>query len=128
MRVPFDRRSTVVAVSAMILGPSKEIRANLILDTGATWSLLGTRILREAGYDRSIAEEQRTITSATGSTRVPAIRVQRFRVLGKERLSFPVLWHDLPAALRVDGLLGLDFLRLYRLNLDFPGGHISLRP
>jgi hypothetical protein len=43
-------------------------------------------------------------------------------------LNFPVICHDLPAALHVDGLLGLDFVRRYRLSVDFQAGFISLRP
>lgn len=36
------------------------------------------------------------------------------------------LCHDLPAEVRVDGLLGLDFLRGRRLTLDFRTGRLSL--
>lgn len=36
------------------------------------------------------------------------------------------LCRDLPAEVRVDGLLGLDFFRGTRLALDFRAGRLSL--
>ncbi len=128
MRFPFDSTSHLVIVTAQILGPAKEGEADLIVDTGAAWSVLSQRLLRELGYDPAAADERRVIITAKGSVSVPALRVQRFRALGKERLNFPVVGHDLPASLQVEGLLGLDFIRRYRLVVDFRGGFISLRP
>jgi len=44
------------------------------------------------------------------------------------RTNFPVVAHDLPPAVTVDGLLGLDFFRDLVLTLDFARGRIDLRP
>ena len=40
--------------------------------------------------------------------------------------NFPVLCHDLPSTVTVDGVLGLDFLRGGRLKVDFRAGLLSL--
>lgn len=90
--------------------------------------MLSIDVLRAVGYDPDAAPRNQIVVTASRSERVPSIRVQRFRALGKERLNFPVLCHDLPPGLQVDGLIGLDFMRRYRLSVDFPAGFISLRP
>jgi len=43
-------------------------------------------------------------------------------VLGKEAQDVPCIVHDLPEASRVDGLLGLSFLRRFKVCLDFQEG------
>ncbi len=128
MRFSFDRKASTVITAVRILGPSKEVTADLMLDTGATGSLIGSQMLLDAGYDPDAATTRSLIVTASGSINVPVLRVQRFRAFGKQALNFQVIRHDLPPALHVDGLLGLDFLRRYRLSVDFPGGFVSLRP
>jgi hypothetical protein len=127
MRTPFNPRAMVV-VSAQILGPLGEGNADLLVDTGAAYSMLSLIVLRAVGYEPDMATDRRTAVTASRPEIIPVLQVQRFRALGKERLNFPVLCHNLPAGLQVDGLLGLDFIRRHRLNLDFISGFISLRP
>jgi hypothetical protein len=57
---------------------------------------------------------------------VPRIVLNRLSVLGRTRLAFPLLAHDLPPAAGIDGLLGLDFLRSTVLTVDFHLGRITL--
>ena len=67
MRLRFDPRANCVIVSAEILGPFGEAKAQLILDTGATWSLLSRRVLLASGYQPDEALERRVIVTASGS-------------------------------------------------------------
>jgi hypothetical protein len=41
-------------------------------------------------------------------------------------MDYPVVCHTLPAGTKVDGLLGLDFLRGQSLLIDFRAGEIML--
>jgi hypothetical protein len=52
--------------------------------------------------------------------------VRRISALGQERSNFPVLAYTLPAEIGVDGMLGLDFLRGFKLTVDFRDGQLSL--
>jgi predicted aspartyl protease len=126
LRFPFNRKLGLIVVEAHIAGPSRDGIALLALDTGATWSMVNRKLLQTLGYDL-VGLEHRTISTASASLTTPVLTVQRLRSLGKERLDFPVLCNDLPAPLHVHGLLGLDFLRSYRLVVDFPTGAVSLR-
>jgi hypothetical protein len=98
-----------------------------MLDTGATYSMLSYIFLRAIGYEPDSTGDRTEIITASRSETIPVIRVQHFRALGKDCRNFPVLCHNLPAGLHVDGLLGLDFVRRHRLGLDFISGFISLR-
>jgi hypothetical protein len=47
--------------------------------------------------------------------------------LGKSVTSLEVLCHTLPPTSRVDGLLGLNFLRQFNVSLNFKRGYITIR-
>ena len=128
VRTPFNALAASVIVTARIQGPLGEGNADLMLDTGASYSMLSYIVLRALRYEPDASMERLTMITASRSESVPVIRVRRFQSLGIERLNFPVLCHNLPAGLHVDGLLGLDFVRRYRLSLDFLSGFITLRP
>ena len=64
--------------------------------------------------------------TASGAENVPSLTVARLTALGQDRSAFPVLALTLPAATAVEGVLGLDFLRGYALNIDFRTGQITL--
>ena len=50
----------------------------------------------------------------------------RIDALGRTVRSFPILIGQLPAGLRIGGLLGLDFFRDTRLTIDFRARVVSV--
>jgi hypothetical protein len=78
------------------------------------------------GYDPALASDRVQVTTGSGVEYVPRVQVSRFKSLGQERALFPILGHTLPPSATVDGLLGLDFLRGQRLEIDFVRGFVSL--
>jgi hypothetical protein len=64
--------------------------------------------------------------SASGIQPVALVTVLRLKALEQERQQFPVIAHTLPAAAAIDGLLGLDFYRGQKLDIDFRQGLITL--
>jgi hypothetical protein len=54
------------------------------------------------------------------------IVVERFEALGKVATNLQVVCHDLPARTTVRGLLGLNFLRRFDLQISFKRGVIKL--
>ena len=57
---------------------------------------------------------------------LPRVLLQRFVALGQQRDAFEVLGHTLPASAKIDGLLGLDFMRGQTLTVDFRLGQVRL--
>jgi gag-polyprotein putative aspartyl protease len=98
----------------------------LVLDTGATNSLIRSAVLTTLGYDPGTSIDRVQVAMGNGIEIVPRIILTRLTSLGQHRIGLPVLSHPIPPAAGVDGLLGLDFFRGQVLTLDFRGGLISL--
>lgn len=126
MSFPFDPARGLVIIWAELFGPAGRVRLRLALDTGATGTLINVGHLVAIGYDPSLSPDRTQVTTGSEVEYVPRITTSRFRALGQERTSFPVLSHTLPPGAGVDGLLGVDFLRGQRLEIDFARGLISL--
>ncbi len=122
MSFPFDSRQGLVVVPARLWGPGGDIVVRLALDTGATYTLVGSELLEALGYDPLSAEKRVRVTTASGEETAPQVVVGKVEALGQERRQFPVLCHTLPAGVNMDGLLGLDFFRGQRLVIDFRSG------
>jgi len=126
MSFSFNPREGLVVVGTELEGPSGTAVLRLALDTGATSTLVNVGMLVAVGYDPAMAATRVQVTTGSGIEFAPRIVVIRLRVLGQERRDFPVLGHTLPPSAGVDGLIGLDFLRGFKLRVDFQTGEISL--
>jgi predicted aspartyl protease len=90
----------------------------LLVDTGATYTVLPIKFLIELGYDVSASARRTKISAAGGMLEVPMINVDRFSCLGRQVDSFSVVGLDLPFSTVVNGLLGMDFLERHRALID----------
>ena len=126
MSFSFDPDAKVVVVQVRIWGPRGRTIVRLALDTGATQTLLNWDITMALGYDPLTSPSRVPITTGSGVEFAPTITLDKIEALGIERLQFRVLCHTLPPSAGVDGLLGLDFLRGYRVVLDFRAGATTI--
>jgi predicted aspartyl protease len=115
-----------IVVEASLSGPAGQADLRLILDTGATTSLIDRSIIASLGFDLAGATNHVPMTTGSGVVSVPRIVLTRLTSLGHHRFGFPVLAHSLPAGAQVFGLLGLDFLRGHKLRIDFLAGRVEL--
>ncbi len=126
MSHPFNPKHGPVLVDAEVTGPSRSITHRLILDTGATTTLLKETVLLALGYDLASVSDRVQMTTGSLVTSVPRVVLTRLSALGQHRFGFPVLAYTLATGVSVSGLLGLDFLRDQMLTLDFRVGQIAL--
>jgi predicted aspartyl protease len=127
MSDPFDPNLEAVLVHGEVSGPSgHSVKATLVLDTGATTSIISTDVLTRLGYDPAASPDRVQVLTGSGVQILPRLVLNRSTALGQDRIDFPVLCHAFPPAAGIDGLLGLDFLRGQILTLDFRGGLITL--
>ena len=129
MSFPFDSKSGAIYVQGEVTGPARTASVRLILDTGATMSLINSRVLIGLGFDpKTSAGRIGEADVVTGSRieRASKLMLTRLTVLGQHRFGFPVVAHDLPPSAAIDGLLGLDFFRDQALTIDFRTGRITL--
>ena len=122
----FNAQRGVIVVQARVWGPLGYASAELILDTGATFTLVNPAILRAVGYEPQRAPDRQYIITASATEFVPRLTVTRLTALGKNVANFPILCHSLPPTSQVHGVLGLDFFRNRRLTLDFRRSTITL--
>ena len=122
----FNPKHGPVLVDAEVTGPSRSITLRLILDTGATTTVLKETVLLALGYDLASVTDRVQMTTGSLVMSVPRVVLTRLTALGQHRFGIPVLAYTLPTGVSVSGLLGLDFLRDQTLTLDFRAGQISL--
>lgn len=126
MNFPFNPEGEVIPVEVYLSGPAGNTSANFSLDTGATRSLVGRDIVVTLGYDLAAATSFSNFITGSGIETAPRINIERLEALGQERRNFPVVCHNLPSGVPVDGVLGLDFLRGQKLTVDFRAGLVTL--
>ena len=126
MSIDFNPVRGLVIIAAQAYGPDGDTLARLALDTGALGTLFSLAILITIGYDPSQATEHVSIVTASSTERVPRIVARQLTALGRTQADVRIQCHALPAATKVDGVLGLDFIRGQRLVVDFRAGRVTL--
>lgn len=98
------------------------------LDTGSSNTSIPTKIASDLGYD--LSNPKQVILLITGSNIVPAkiITARKLTAIGESVENIDVVCHDLPFGSTIDGVLGLDFLKHFDMNISFSTGTIELHP
>ncbi|MGH2413685.1 MAG: aspartyl protease family protein [Microcystaceae cyanobacterium] len=84
-----------------------------LVDTGSSYTLLRLNLLKSLGCDLQKPLRQMRTTTAGGIIEAPVVSVPWFSCLGQRVDSFPIVAYTLPATTFVEGLLGMDFLRIF---------------
>ena len=126
-RYVFDPQSNVIILRAWIGGRGNHYaHLRMVLDTGASTTLIPWDIAGALGYDPARSPERVRFMTGSGTEIAPLFTVDAIEVLGVRIHHVPILCHDLPQRSFVDGLLGLSFLKRCRLAIDFPRGVLDL--
>ena len=96
------------------------------LDTGASTTMIPTEVAVDLGYDLANPNEQ--MMTANGIVFANRIAVRKLTAIGETVENVDVVCHDLPEGSIIEGLLGLNFLRHFDVNISFSTGTIELRP
>ena len=118
MTIRFDLTKGVIHVPALVTGPLGRMRLRLVLDTGASRTIISRKLLMKIGYLHLDANRFVALSTASEQVRLPIVTVQEVASLGLSRTDLDIIAHDIPTATRADGLLGLDFFRDQRLVID----------
>ncbi len=123
--VPVERLGSVLVVSATL---NDSTQARLIVDTGASQTIISHRLAANLGISSLAHTTQVLLHTASGSVRADAVILDAIRIGGAELRNSQVLIHDLPdLPFTVDGLLGLSFLGAYQITLDTSRGELHLK-
>lgn len=125
MKVEFLPGKPII-LRSLLEGPSGAFEVRLLLDTGATFTMLSHAVLFLSGHDPTRSDRRVSLTTASGTAYAPQVSVNSLSTLGIRREDFVVAAHTLPPSAPVDGLLGLDFLVGLRLTLDMRLGELAV--
>jgi predicted aspartyl protease len=121
-----DPKAPILLVDAELHGPKEIHTIRLLLDTGATYTLIKPQVLVHAGYDLATVTQRGRITTASTEEYVPFVRLIGLKALGQHIDNLTVCAHALPAGIPAEGLLGLNFLRHFNVHLNFLKGHLEI--
>ena len=57
---------------------------------------------------------------------MPEVLIEKVDALGQRVTQFPVLAHTIPLGSKVGGVLGMNFLREFEINLNFKQAYIEI--
>ena len=123
-QLKFDPSSPSIIVTADIQAVFPTA-AKLILDTGASYVTLSRDMVSAIGLPID-TDNTIQLTSASTVETTPKIVVPEITVLGKRVKNVEAIIKDLPPQAPADGLLGLSFLRHFKLTIDFKKGILEL--
>lgn len=126
MKFPIQPTEQVLLVPAILEGTRRRHNIYVILDTGATFTMISPEILERIGFEPDERLERNPISTASGIEYVSFVTLPALTVLGHERKGITVCVHTLPSTLPARGLLGLNFLRYFDLHLNFPQGYLEM--
>ena len=90
----------------------------MALDTGARMTVMVPRVARELGFEPDEAQPTANVISATGEAPAALLRVESISLLGLEVTNVRILCYALPPRLKLDGILGLNFLKHFKIVID----------
>jgi len=113
-------------LDGLITGTYDQRMVQFILDTGASMTLIHTKVLERIGSVQDTEIGPIFIETAGGSIQANLYWIESIEVLGKGSGRMIVAGFDLPEKTRIEGLLGLDFVKMFKLVLDIPNGTIEI--
>lgn len=124
--IPFDRTFPLIRVGARVHGPAGHADLKMVVDTGASITLVTPEMLARLGYTDEHRIARTTITTPLGKEPGHLLRVEAFRSLGHTFTDFPIHAHALADTAGIDGLLGLDFLGAFNYEIRSKQGLIRI--
>lgn len=110
-----------------IKGPKGGTNLNLMVDTGSTYTVIEAEILKQIGCNPATSKDTRQIITANGRVTVPWVQIAQINCFGQFLENYHVLAHVFPIEVYFDGLLGMDFLERFPLEIKPYSGEVVVR-
>ncbi len=123
-RIPFLTGRTLVTVLATL--NEREV-VSLVVDSGAERMVISRMVAARLGLDLCSPLRLQPLAGVGQSPPMPVVRLERVRVGASSVGGLETSILDLPGIIRADGLLGLNFLRRFRVTFDFEARVLILR-
>ena len=113
--VPFQKRGELMIVQATL---NERAAATLILDTGASYTTISQTIAKQLGIDLEKNHPTLPFQTANGVIQAPLVNVDSIELGGLRLKDLTVAVHEVFPDPGIAGLLGLNFLSQFRVDID----------
>ncbi len=121
--VPIERHGQVVIIQATV---NNKWSAKFVVDTGASYTIISTALARELSVDVGPNAKTLPFQTANGLIQAPVTNLESITVGGMEIRNLATAVHDAIPDPQVAGLLGLNFLSHFRMDIDTQKGVLHL--
>ena len=121
--IPIERHGHVVVIEAML---NNKRSAKFVVDTGASYTLISNAVARDLAIDVGAGTKTLPFQTANGLINAPITSLESISVGGMEIRDLVTAVHDAVPDPQVAGLLGLNFLSNFRMDIDTQKGVIHM--
>ena len=127
-RIRFQPVSNLILISIKVIGIDGESFRDIevALDTGASTTSIPIYVASALGYSTSDPKSINEIVTGSGVEEAPVIEVKALTAIGQTIENIEVICLDLPLEVHAEGVLGLNFLLNFDVNISFSKGIIEL--
>ena len=125
--INFNPLSSVIIVQTTISHLNRVVDASLIFDTGATYTMIAWDIADALGIHTDESQKTIPFSTASGLVEAPLMKAGKVQVKQSAVKNLDLIIHSLPEGARVDGLLGLNFIRHFNVSIDFYKGLLRFK-
>ncbi|MGE5215828.1 MAG: TIGR02281 family clan AA aspartic protease [Chloroflexota bacterium] len=121
--VPIERHGQVVIIQATL---NNKRSAKFVVDTGSSYTLISNALARDLSIDLGPNAKTLPFQTANGLIQAPVTHLDSVTVGGMEIRDLTAAVHDAIPDPQVAGLLGLNFLSNFRMDIDTQKGILHL--
>ena len=103
------------------------VQVNFVVDTGASYTTISQATANALKLDLGANPTMLSFNTANGVIQAPLATLRSMEVGGMELKEITVAVHDVFPDPEVAGLLGLNFLSNFRLDIDSQSGLLNLQ-
>ncbi len=122
-----EKHGSLLMTRVFIEGQRGGAYPKLLIDTGSAYTVVSQELLEFIGSGPAVAPRRQRIITGSGYEVVPVVSVKTFNCFGKSLRDFTILGHTLPFGVYVDGLLGMDFLSKFDVEIKTKAGEVVMR-
>lgn len=121
--VPMEKHGSVALVQATL---NNKRAAKFVVDTGASYTLISNAVAYDLGIQLGAKPKTMPFQTANGVIDAPITSIESISVGGLEIRNLLIAIHDAVPDPNVAGLLGLNFLSNFKLDIDTQKGLLHL--
>lgn len=121
--IPIEKHGQVVVIKATL---NNKHAAKFVVDTGSSYTLISNALARQLALDLGPPTKTIPFQTANGLIHAPVTSLDSITVGGLEVRDMATAVHDAIPDPQVAGLLGLNFLSHFRMDIDTQKGILHL--